>query len=763
MDDSNHLSELEEELTRLRLENKKLKREVKHISKDNELLRVANEQAAHTQAFIQRDNLRQVFYNRQLLMTSPYLLILTDENLRVMMISDAFYKYSNDEAVKFRIGTEISEIMNKIMDEFSLKDFIEKCREAFESEQTVNYIMRCTIKGSLVDFQISICPMKQDEKVIGLNIVCVDMTEVIDAKERAEAAARAKSSFLANMSHEIRTPINSVLGMDEMILRESTEERIINFALNIKNAGRTLMSLINEILDFSKVEEGKMEIIPTQYETAVLINDLVNMINPRAQKKGLSFNKAIDKELPSILYGDEIRIKQCILNLLENAVKYTESGSIDLGINYRRKDRDNIFLEVYVSDTGIGMKKEDIDRIFSPFTRVDEERNRTIEGTGLGMTITRDLLEMMGSKLSVESSYGSGSVFSFVLKQGVVSWDPLGDYEEHIKSIARKETKYTASFTAPDVRALVVDDTPMNLLVTRELLRHTQIRLDEADSGKKCLELLNNNSYDLILLDYRMPEMDGIETLKRIRELEGNPNQNIPVIALTANAISGAREEFMKEGFSDYITKPVEGERLEKVILQYIPEDKVSKTEIERSSGINNCGSEETYKKVFGIFIDDIDKKTEVIRTAIENGDIKRYTVEVHSLKSSARIVGAMQLSKLAAELEQAGNENDIPKILKETERMLRMYADMRPAESEKETADTQPKEPLTPEMWTDALSTLAEFAQLMDYENAVLVLNNLANYSIPDENAASFDDLKKMVEALQWDEVTRRIGELIK
>ncbi|MCR4657252.1 MAG: response regulator [Lachnospiraceae bacterium] len=406
------------------------------------------------------------------------------------------------------------------------------------------------------------------------------MEELEKQKEAADSANEAKSRFLANMSHEIRTPINAVLGMDEMILRESGEEAVRSYAADIMSAGRTLVSLVNDILDLSKVEEGKMEIIPVQYDLSVLINDLSNMIRDRAVKKGLKFYVEVDEAIPHLLIGDEIRIKQCALNILSNAVKYTEEGFVRMKFSYEKKpplkdegeDR-HIILCFLVEDTGIGMHKEDMETLFSPYERLEERRNRTIEGTGLGMSITRQLLSLMGSDLSVESEYGKGSVLSFRVEQEVVRWDAIGDCLLRTDEIKGVDGYYHELFHAPDARILVVDDTEINLTVINSLLKRTQIQIDTAMSGRDALTLAKVNPYDVIFIDHMMPDMDGIETLKRLREMEGE--KKTPAVALTANAVSGSRRRYIDAGFTDYLAKPIDGRKLERLLKRLLPEEKL--------------------------------------------------------------------------------------------------------------------------------------------------------------------------------------------
>lgn len=425
-------------------------------------------------------------------------------------------------------------------------------------------------------------PLMRGGESFGTLYALVDETEHIrylqeleKQKSRADSANQAKSAFLANMSHDIRTPINAVLGMNEMILRECDDSDILGYSEKIRSSGNTLLGLINDILDFSKIEAGKLDIIPVDYDLTSVLNDLVSMIQLRAEAKGLTLETRFDGNIPKLLHGDEIRIKQIVTNILTNAVKYTEKGSVTFALTYEKLSEESILLKVSVSDTGIGIKQEDIPKLFSAFDRIEEERNRSIEGTGLGMSITQRLLAMMGSRLEVASEYGKGSEFSFAIEQKVISYEPVGDFEEALRRSIANRKKYREKFTAPDAHILVVDDTPMNLEVFVNLLKKTLVRIDTAASGSECIALAAKKKYDVIFLDHMMPDKNGIETLKELRALSDTPNADTPAICLTANAVSGARETYLNAGFDDYLTKPVEPEKLEKMIMEYLPEEKI--------------------------------------------------------------------------------------------------------------------------------------------------------------------------------------------
>ncbi|MBO4903880.1 MAG: response regulator, partial [Lachnospiraceae bacterium] len=384
---------------------------------------------------------------------------------------------------------------------------------------------------------------------------------------------KAKDDFLANMSHEIRTPLNGILGMDEMILRDAKESRVRDYALEIKSAGNTLLSIINDILDLSKIESGNFEIIPVEYDVASVLNDVLNMTRIRAKKKGLKYDLNVSCDIPSGLYGDEIRIRQVLLNVINNAIKYTNEGSVEVNVSSEPVMMGNyINLIVKVADTGIGIKEEDKDKLFQSFRRLDERKNHSIEGTGLGLHITSLLLQMMEGSIAFESEYGKGSTFTINVPQKVVRAAAIGDFSKAVRSHLNSMDVDEVGLYAPNARVLVVDDNDMNLDVMEGLLRDTKIRADYVDSGAQCIENVQNVKYDCILLDQMMPQMSGEETLAEMNRLD--ILKGTPVIALTADAIMGARESYIEKGFADYISKPVKYEVLENVLREYIPKEK---------------------------------------------------------------------------------------------------------------------------------------------------------------------------------------------
>ncbi len=512
-------------------------------------------------------------------------------------------------------------------------------------------------------------------------------------KAAADSANKAKSDFLADMSHEIRTPINAVLGMNEMILRESKDDNVLEYSSNIKSAGNTLLSIINNILDFSKIEDGKMSLVPVEFDVAEQINNLVNSISERARAKDLEFIVDVDESVPSRLFGDDVRISQVIMNLLTNAVKYTEHGSVTLRVRNKGINDGNALLRFDVIDTGIGIKEEDLDKLFQTFERIEEKRNRHIEGTGLGISIVVKLLSMMNSKLDVDSKYAIGSTFGFDLSLRVVDPSPVGRIEEKkkISQVGKDEAEH---LYAPAARILVTDDNAMNLKVACNYLKLFGITPVTCSSGRETIELLRKERFDILLLDHMMPQMDGIETLEVLKQ--ENILNGAAVIALTANAVVGAEEQYLKAGFDGYLSKPIMVDDIENALKKYLPksvienkvEDNPSDEVLEfdavssdagdstgssltiakaRSVGLNvdaglgyACGEEDFYLELLTDYLNCTSDKCAELTSYIENNDLKNYEVLVHSIKSASKTIGADDLSEQAKELEAAAKNNDM-------------------------------------------------------------------------------------------------------
>ena len=498
--------------------------------------------------------------------------------------------------------------------------------------------------------------------------------ELLKAIEYAQSANTAKSRFLAHMSHEIRTPINAVIGMDEMIIRESTDKDITAYAMNIRSAGNSLLTIINDILDFSKIESDKMEIIPAEYDLSLLLRDCYNLVFMRAAEKDLRFTFEIDENTPKKLVGDEFRIRQVITNLLTNAVKYTPKGSVSLKLCFEETEQDRIMLIISVKDTGMGISDEDKGKLFDSFRRINSDQTKNIEGTGLGLAITKRLAELMGGTVLVESEYSKGSIFTLRIPQTVSGSGVIGVFSPGKSNDPEK--KYHERFHASDAEILVVDDVKMNVEVMRGLIKKTLIRSDAAYSGEECLALAAKKKYDIIFMDHMMPEMDGVETLKRLRETENSPNKDTPVIALTANAIMGAKESYISLGFADYLSKPVKGADLEDMLIKILPAQKVhSYSEndeetlqkddtdvplfLNTKAGISICcGDVSFYKDVLRGFAHS--SIIEKLCLYYSEADWENYSVCVHSIMGTALSIGAEELAARSAALKNALKNDNI-------------------------------------------------------------------------------------------------------
>ena len=642
------------------------------------------------------------------------------------------------------------------------------------------------------------------------------MNKLEEATQRAESANQSKSDFLANMSHEIRTPINAVIGMNEMILRESTDANIIAYAQDVESAGKNLLAIINDILDFSKIEAGKIEIVDAPYRLSTVINDVAVITSFRAQSKGLTFEVDVDETLPDNLVGDEVRIRRVISNILNNAVKYTHEGGIVLSVRGKWESR-QLVLEIAVKDTGIGIREEDLPRLFTRFDRLDMAQNKTIEGTGLGLAITSSLMSMMGGSVNVESTYGQGSTFTLYLPQKVVSKEPIGDYRGRFEKSLKESNAYQDAFCAPRARVLVVDDTVVNLTVVKGLLKQTQVQVDLANSGVEALEMTQETPYDVIFMDQRMPRMNGTQALNRIRAQIGGANVSTPVICLTADAIAGARERYIAEGFSDYLTKPVDGKEIEKLLLSYLPQDKIERKlsakrdgadakeeaspaqdsavleqvtgsvltqeqkeetlrliyetcpELFLSEALENTLNEEILLEALTDYVETIPENADEIERYLRENDIENYTIKVHALKSSSRLIGAKNLSETARKLEACGNavkdaggdpagaKEAMDEILSQTSPMLASYRELQevfaPLFGHPQDADAA-KEEIGEEELEELYQALRECMEVYDLDTMDSLLKQMESYRIEGKEAQRLLGLKRAVHASDWEEI---------
>ncbi len=620
--------------------------------------------------------------------------------------------------------------------------------------------------------------------ILKVTIIRRQYEQIRVARDEAERANSAKSRFLANMSHEIRTPINTIMGMDEMILREDTEnvpeayaKTVTGYAVDIKRASETLLGLVNDVLDLSKIESGKMNLVEQEYDTNELLRSIVTMIRVRSNQKDLTFETRIDPEIPVELYGDMGKIKQVILNLLTNAVKYTQKGGFVLKAEVREKTEEYCDIYFAVEDTGIGVRKEDMDKLFSAFERLDEKKNSGIQGTGLGLDISRQFVALMGGELKCESEYGKGSVFYFTVRQKIVSRNGIGRFSE---KDGNKGKAYVPEFFAPEGRVLVVDDNEMNLTVIKGLLKGTGLQVFTASSGRECMHMLKKDSFHAVLLDHMMPEMDGLETIKRIRE-EIPERSDVPIIALTANGATDGGNFYKSAGFADYLAKPVDGNVLEKTLKKYLPDDVLEKPGKARDiktddslpesaawlnevggisvdDGLRYCGGAESFVKSIKTFYDMITENADVIEKAYKEEDWELYTVKVHALKSSARIIGAKELSGLAERLEDAGKSGNTGLIREKTGELLELYRSYSKLLSgfENETG----KETIDEAELNEAKEALKEFIPQMDYDSAEMVLGEVLNRKLEEKDKAFFETMSVLLKKLDWDEMEKMLSE---
>ena len=635
-------------------------------------------------------------------------------------------------------------------------------------------------------YQVEETVLKDNELIQGYMMTIVDVTKIIEQNHlmkrlvlQTEDANRAKTNFVSNMSHEIRTPMNSIVGLTEILLRSRHSPKEQEYLLNIQSSGRVLLTIINDVLDCSKMEAGKMQLFDEPYDTCSLFHDLRISMENRIGHSGLELIYDIDQDIPCKLKGDMGRIRQVIINLVNNAIKYTEKGSVRFSVHVRQKNTDKVMLYYEVADTGIGIRKEDQKILFDAFQRVEMDRNRYVEGTGLGLTISQNLVNMMGGVIEVESEYGKGSRFFFTIEQTIIDPTPVSavNYNGQKDNVTEKEAE--CLFIAPEAHILLVDDNELNLVVAKELLKPLRMQIDTAENGLQAVKMVRGSQYDLVLMDHMMPVMDGIEAAKAIRALPEDKYQKLPIIALTANAMVDARKEFLNAGMNGFVAKPIDFARICNQLKLWLPKDLVrdvpkeeakklladdlSDREIQPEDpqmgfsfeeGVNHCGSKAALMKTIRIFYRTIDSKADKIEQCLKEGLISDYVVEVHALKSSALLIGAVPLSEAAKELEGYGKQGKTELLEEKTPDLLAMYRDfkdiLKPYADKEEAA----RQEASNGEWCQALQQIHQCIEQFDLDGVDRIMEKLEEYQIPECIRESMDQLRVYVADVSMEEI---------
>ena len=695
-------------------------------------------------------------------------------------------KYARDIFPDLGWYPERARVPKEIYDLFRLDDCIVEIKEKF--------------------YELKMVELFKKDKLEGYSLLLTDVTEMhqlmdalVEEKERADEANRAKSAFMSNMSHEIRTPMNAIVGMTEILMRSDLPETEREYLGNIKRSGNALLGIINDILDFSKIESGKMQITEEDYAPMPMLNDLKMIILNRIGSKPIQLEYDIDENLPAKLYGDELRIRQILINIANNAVKFTEEGYVKLTIKIKEIVGDKAEIYFSVKDSGQGIAPEDMDKLFGAYNQVDTRKNHYKEGTGLGLAISKQFVEMMGGTIGVKSKYGEGSEFYFTIPQKIVDARKATEVKEE----TGYPTENVLNFTADRAKIMVVDDNEMNRKVALGLLAPLKMQIDTAENGKQALDMICKKKYDLIFMDHMMPVMDGIEATKKLREMDDEYCKKVPVIALTANAVVEARAKFFEAGMNDFAAKPIDLKDICTKIRKWLPAEYIKEqlavnqsfsennkcfeeslaaertTDMHKeqvgeanqlpvidgldvSEGIKNCGTKELFFSLLGDFYKLIDMKATKMEKCLADGLVRDYTIEVHALKNTARMIGAMELSKWCYDLEMAGNNEDSEKLNRETPGMLQMYRSYKEILKPYAKLQNEEKKQVPEEEIIDCLQKLSDAIDTFDLDQADEIMKQLEEYQFSEEMEPLMEELRAYVADVAMEEIMATAEKMI-
>lgn len=645
---------------------------------------------------------------------------------------------------------------------------------------------------------------------------------IMDETNAAKSADRSKSIFLANMSHELRTPINAIRGMNEMVMRETLSDKVREYANLVSESTNNLLATINDIIDFAKSEGGSLEVKSSTYDCASLLNDCYHLLAKKVSDKKLDFVIENDPEMPRKLQGDEVRLRQIITSFLRFALEGTQRGKIELNVSFEKLSENNINLKLTIKDSGMGLSDNNMQVLFKYFRELSEEQRNSIRSTELSMHISKQLIDAMDGKLEVETFPGKGTSFNITIPQSVVSNEPIGSFKESIATSKQRNASYKEGFHAPEAKVMVVDDVEMNLEVIKGLLKKTMVQIDTYTQGKEAVEACKRNHYDIIFIDHMMPEMSGIEVREHIANDPESINKEVPLIALTANAVQGAKQEYLQLGFHGYLSKPVDSTKLEKMMIECLPPELMHEVtepiqpamtpvkaepagtlstplephaniqagptqtlnepetseagepdtdaiiaklsnigDISTKKGIEASGSPEVYVRIANTFTTTLKKNADIIEEYFKNGDIENYTIQVHALKSSARLIGALDLSERALNLELAGKDKNMDVINQDTDFLLKMFRSLEaPLKDALGIVDDSKKPKAPVEMLTNAFKIILECMDNFDFDTTDKIISRLDKYSMPDEYVETFDRLKQLVTEVEHDEIVELLKE---